>query len=202
MIDQVTSRLGRTLYELPVGFKWFVDDLHDGSVGFGGEENGGVSCPSMAASRPALLSVEIAARMGRDPGEICCGLAREFGESAYACAEAPATPSKSESWRSSRHDRCHRQSWLTKKSRACRGGTRQQGLDLVAQPADDAGAGAARRRMAIGAGCKPVPGDCVHLRMGDLSPADVRIADGTVLLDQSALIGESAPVEAGAGALA
>lgn len=47
-----------------------------------------------------------------------------------------------------------------------------------------------------------VPGDCVHLRMGDLSPADIRIADGTVLLDQSALTGESAPVEAGAGALA
>ena len=43
MIDQVTSRLGRTLYELPVGFKWFVDDLHDGSLGFGGEENAGAS---------------------------------------------------------------------------------------------------------------------------------------------------------------
>ncbi len=101
MIDRVTAKLGRKLYEVPVGFKWFVDGLLDGSLGFGGEESAGASFARMDGSVwttdkdgivPALLSAEITARMGRDPGEIYRDLAREFGEPVYDRVEAPATP--------------------------------------------------------------------------------------------------------------
>ena len=101
MIDRVTAKLGRKLYEVPVGFKWFVDGLLDGSLGFGGEESAGASFIRLDGSVwttdkdgivPALLSAEITARMGRDPGEIYRELAREFGEPAYDRVEAPATP--------------------------------------------------------------------------------------------------------------
>jgi phosphoglucomutase len=101
MIDHVTAKLGRKLYETPVGFKWFVDGLLDGSLGFGGEESAGASFVRLDGSVwttdkdgivPALLSAEITARMGRDPGEIYHELTREFGEPAYARVEAPCTP--------------------------------------------------------------------------------------------------------------
>ena len=102
MIDRVTAKVGRKLYEVPVGFKWFVDGLLDGSLGFGGEESAGATFSSvwMAAVWttdkdgivPALLSAEITARMGRDPGEIYHELTREFGEPCYDRVEAPATP--------------------------------------------------------------------------------------------------------------
>ena len=101
MIDRVTAKLGRRLYEVPVGFKWFVDGLLDGSLGFGGEESAGASFVRLDGSVwttdkdgivPALLSAEITARMGRDPGEIYRELAREFGEPIYDRIEAPATP--------------------------------------------------------------------------------------------------------------
>ena len=103
MIDRVAARLGRTLYEVPVGFKWFVEGLHDGSLGFGGEESAGASFVRMDGSVwttdkdgmvPALLSAEITARMGRDPGELYRELAREFGEPVYDRVEAPATPAQ------------------------------------------------------------------------------------------------------------
>ncbi len=77
MIDRVTAKLGRRLLEVPVGFKWFVDGLLDGSVGFGGEESAGASFVRLDGSVwttdkdgivPALLAAEITARMGRDPG--------------------------------------------------------------------------------------------------------------------------------------
>ncbi len=101
MIDLVTAKLGRKLYEVPVGFKWFVDGLLDGSLGFAGEESAGASFARLDGTVwttdkdgivPALLSAEITARMGRDPGEIYRELAREFGEPVYDRVEAPATP--------------------------------------------------------------------------------------------------------------
>ena len=101
MIDRVTAKLGRKLYEVPVGFKWFVDGLLDGSLGFGGEESAGASFVRRDGSVwttdkdgivPALLAAEITARMGRDPGEIYRELTREFGEPVYDRVEAPATP--------------------------------------------------------------------------------------------------------------
>jgi len=101
MIDRVTARLGRKLYEVPVGFKWFVDGLLDGSLSFGGEESAGASFARLDGSVwttdkdgivPALLAAEIMARTGRDPGEIYQDLTTEFGESYYDRIEAPATP--------------------------------------------------------------------------------------------------------------
>ena len=100
LIDRVTARLGRKLYEVPVGFKWFVDGLLDGSLGFGGEESAGASFVRMDGSAwttdkdgiiLALLAAEITAKMGRDPGEIYAGLTRELGEPVYARMDAPAT---------------------------------------------------------------------------------------------------------------
>ena len=79
MIDLVAAKLGRKLYEVPVGFKWFVDGLSDGSLGFGGEESAGASflrhdgtvwTTDKDGIVPALLAAEITARMGRDPGEL------------------------------------------------------------------------------------------------------------------------------------
>ncbi len=101
MIDRVTGKLGRKLYEVPVGFKWFVDGLLSGSLGFAGEESAGASFARLDGTVwttdkdgivPALLAAEITARMGRDPGEIYHELTREFGEPAYDRVEAPATP--------------------------------------------------------------------------------------------------------------
>src|SRR5258706_1155324 len=101
MIDRVAERLGRKLYEVPVGFKWFVDGLLDGSLGFGGEESAGASFLRQDGSVwttdkdgivPALLSAEITARTGRDPGEAYRALTRELGQRASDRVRAPATP--------------------------------------------------------------------------------------------------------------
>ena len=105
MIDRITAKLGRTLYEVPVGFKWFVEGLHDGSLSCAGEESAGASFARLDGNVwttdkdgivPALLAAEMTVRMGRDPGEIYCELAREFGEPAYDRVEAPATPDQKE----------------------------------------------------------------------------------------------------------
>jgi phosphoglucomutase len=105
MIDRVAAKLGRKLYEVPVGFKWFVDGLLDGSLGFGGEESAGASflrrdggawTTDKDGIAPALLAAEITARMGRDPGELYRELTREFGEPANDRVEAPATPAQKE----------------------------------------------------------------------------------------------------------
>jgi phosphoglucomutase len=101
MIDRVTGKLGRRLHEVPVGFKWFVAGLGDGSLGFCGEESAGASflrrdgtvwTTDKDGIVPALLAAEITAKAGRDPGEIYVELTREFGDPAYDRVEAPATP--------------------------------------------------------------------------------------------------------------
>ncbi len=103
LIDRVAARLGRRLHEVPVGFKWFVDGLLDGSLGFGGEESAGASFLRTDGSVwttdkdgmiPALLSAEMTARVGRDPGESYRQLVKELGEPVYDRIDAPATPAQ------------------------------------------------------------------------------------------------------------
>jgi phosphoglucomutase len=100
MIDRVTARLGRRLFEVPVGFKWFVEGLLDGRLGFAGEESAGSSFLGRDGSVwstdkdgiiACLLSAEITARLGRDPGEIYSELTRELGDPVYERIEAAAT---------------------------------------------------------------------------------------------------------------
>ena len=103
MIDRVAAKLQRRLYEVPVGFKWFVDGLLDGSLGFGGEESAGASflrkdgtvwTTDKDGIVPALLSAEMTARTGRDPGELYRELTREFGAPLFERIDAPATPAQ------------------------------------------------------------------------------------------------------------
>jgi phosphoglucomutase len=100
MIDRVAGKLGRPLYETPVGFKWFVEGLLAGSLGFGGEESAGASLLRRDGTAwttdkdgmvMALVAAEMTARMGRDPAEVYVALTRELGEPQYARVEAPAT---------------------------------------------------------------------------------------------------------------
>jgi phosphoglucomutase len=106
IIDRVTAKVGRKLYEVPVGFKWFVQGLLDGSLGFAGAESAGASFLRRDGSVwttdkdglvPALLAAEMTARMGRDPAEAYRELTRELGEPVYDRVEAPATPGQKES---------------------------------------------------------------------------------------------------------
>lgn len=101
MIDRVAKKLGRKLVEVPVGFKWFVDGLYDGTLGFGGEESAGASFLDRRGKVwstdkdgiiAALLAGEITARTGKDPAEIYREFTREFGEPVYDRIDAPATP--------------------------------------------------------------------------------------------------------------
>jgi phosphoglucomutase len=100
MIDRVTAGLGRRLIEVPVGFKWFVDGLLDGSIGFGGEESAGASFQRLDGITwttdkdgmiLGLLAAEITARLGLDPGARYVELTREFGAPVYERIDAPAT---------------------------------------------------------------------------------------------------------------
>ena len=100
MIDRVAARLNRRLIEVPVGFKWFVEGLIDGSVGFCGEESSGATflrrdgtvwTTDKDGIIPNLLAAEITARTGRDPGEHYRGLTAEFGDPLYERLDAPAT---------------------------------------------------------------------------------------------------------------
>jgi phosphoglucomutase len=100
MIDRVVARLGRRLLEVPVGFKWFVDGLTDGSLGFVGEESAGATflrrdgtvwTTDKDGIIMGLLAAEMTAASGRDPGEQYEALTSEFGDPAYARIDAPAT---------------------------------------------------------------------------------------------------------------
>ncbi len=100
LIDRVVARLGRRLVEVPVGFKWFVDGLTDGSLGFVGEESAGATflrrdgtvwTTDKDGIIMGLLAAEMTAVTGRDPGEQYAALTAEFGDPAYARIDAPAT---------------------------------------------------------------------------------------------------------------
>jgi phosphoglucomutase len=101
LIDRVTARLERSLYEVPVGFKWFVAGLESGDLGFGGEESAGASFLRLDGTAwstdkdgiaPCLLAAEITARNGRDPAEAYRALVRDLGEPFADRVEAAATP--------------------------------------------------------------------------------------------------------------
>ncbi len=100
MIDRVAAELGRPLVEVPVGFKWFVDPLLDGTVAFAGEESAGATflrrdgapwTTDKDGILLCLLAAEITARAGRDPGELYRALEERHGSPAYARIDAPAT---------------------------------------------------------------------------------------------------------------
>jgi phosphoglucomutase len=101
MIDRVTAKLGRQLFEVPVGFKWFVDGLFGGSLGFAGEESSGATflrrdgnvwTTDKDGIVPNLLAAEMTARVGKDPGEQYRALAAELGTPYATRIDAPATP--------------------------------------------------------------------------------------------------------------
>jgi phosphoglucomutase len=101
LIDRVAVRLGRPLVEVPVGFKWFVDGLMGGTLGFGGEESagatflrrdGGVWTTDKDGIILGLLAAEMTAVLGKDPGEVYRELTRDLGEPVYERIDAPATP--------------------------------------------------------------------------------------------------------------
>jgi phosphoglucomutase len=101
IIDRVAAGSGRRLVEVPVGFKWFVDGLLDGSLGFGGEESAGASFERIDGTPwttdkdgiiLGLLAAEITARLGRDPGALYAEITRELGAPVYERIDAPATP--------------------------------------------------------------------------------------------------------------
>ncbi|MEO7104938.1 MAG: alpha-D-glucose phosphate-specific phosphoglucomutase, partial [Rhodoferax sp.] len=100
MIDRVAARLGRKLYEVPVGFKWFSAGLLEGSLGFGGEESAGASflrrdgkvwTTDKDGLVPALLAAEMTARRGHDPAQVYADLVQKLGEPVADRVEAPAT---------------------------------------------------------------------------------------------------------------
>ena len=103
LIDRVAARLGRRLVEVPVGFKWFVPGLLDGSLGFGGEESAGASflrrdgtvwTTDKDGIVMDLLAVEMRARSGKDPGVLYAELSAALGAPVYARVDAPATPAE------------------------------------------------------------------------------------------------------------
>jgi phosphoglucomutase len=105
IIDRVAADLGRRLYEVPVGFKWFVDGLLDGTLGFGGEESAGASFLRRDGAAwstdkdgliPCLLAAEMKATTGKDPGELYAGLAERFGRAAYKRTDVAASAEQRE----------------------------------------------------------------------------------------------------------
>jgi phosphoglucomutase len=108
LIDRIANKLGRKLYEVPVGFKWFVDGLINSSLCFGGEESAGASFSRLDGSVwttdkdgfvPALLSAEITAKTGKDPGVLYNELTKELGEPLYDRIQAKVTPEQKEKFK-------------------------------------------------------------------------------------------------------
>ncbi len=108
LIDRIAAKLNRKIFDVPVGFKWFVDGLLGGSLCFGGEESAGASLSRFEGSVwttdkdgfiPALLSAEITAKTGEDPGKIYSNLTKEFGEPFYDRIEAKATVEQKENFK-------------------------------------------------------------------------------------------------------
>ena len=105
LIDRITTKFDRKIYDVPVGFKWFVDGLLDSSLCFGGEESAGATFSKLDGSVwttdkdgfvPAFLSAEITAKLGRDPGILYNELTKEFGEPFYDRIEKKTTPEEKE----------------------------------------------------------------------------------------------------------
>ena len=101
LIDRVAARLGRRLYEVPVGFKWFADGLFEGSLGFGGEESAGASFLRLDGTVwstdkdgliPSLLAAEMTARTGRDPSQLYQQMTQDLGQPYSTRVDAKATP--------------------------------------------------------------------------------------------------------------
>ncbi len=130
MIDRVAADLGRRLVEVPVGFKWFVDGLVDGSLGFGGEESAGASflrrdgtvwTTDKDGIIADLLACELTARLGHDPGEAYRRLTERFGFApAYRRIDAPATPAEKAALAPACRPRPSRRAhWPVTRSRPC-----------------------------------------------------------------------------------
>jgi len=113
MLDRVAGKLGRRVVEVPVGFKWFVDGLQDGSLGFSGEESAGASfldrfgrawSTDKDGMIAALLAAEMTAVTGKDPGELYDELARELGSPVYARIDAPASAAQKQRLKELSHE--------------------------------------------------------------------------------------------------
>jgi phosphoglucomutase len=147
LIDRVAKRLGRRLVEVPVGFKWFVDGLLDGSLGFGGEESAGASFLRRDGTVWStdkdgiimdLLAAEIRAASGRDPGLHYEELARELGRPVYTRIDAPATPKEKAALKrlspeAVKADRLAGDAIVAKLTRAPGNGAEIGGLKVVAE---------------------------------------------------------------------
>ncbi len=147
LIDRVARRLGRRLVEVPVGFKWFVDGLLDGSIAFGGEESAGASFLRRDGTVWStdkdgiimdLLAAEIRAATGRDPGQRYEDLARELGRPVYTRIDAPATPKEKAALKrlapeAVKADRLAGDAIVAKLTRAPGNGAEIGGLKVVAE---------------------------------------------------------------------
>lgn len=127
MIDRIAAKLGRPLCEVPVGFKWFVSGLIEGSLAFVGEESAGGTFVRKDGSVwttdkdgiiLSLLAAEITARVGKDPGEIYTELTKEFGTSFYQRIDAPATPAQKAILKNIASENIHTQSLAGEKIRS------------------------------------------------------------------------------------
>ena len=128
IIDRVAADLGRRLVEVPVGFKWFVEGLLDGTLGFGGEESAGASFLCRDGSTwstdkdgliPCLLAAEMKATTGEDPGELYAGLAERFGRAAYRRTDVAASAEEKDVLGRLSPSRCGATSWPASRSRRC-----------------------------------------------------------------------------------